>query len=51
VVVDDIEAAYTEMEARGAIVVQELADFGGRRQFSVGELNGYILAFTEDFSF
>ena len=49
VVVDGIEAAYAELEARGAIVVQELAEFGGRRQFSVGELNGYVLAFTEDF--
>ena len=49
VVVDDIDAALAELEARGAIVVQDLVEFGGRRQFSIGELNGYVLAFTEGF--
>jgi hypothetical protein len=37
------------LEARGAIVVQDMVEFGGRRQFSIGELNGYVLAFTEGF--
>jgi predicted enzyme related to lactoylglutathione lyase len=49
VVVDDIDAAYEELETRGAIVVQDMVDFGGRRQFSIGELNGYVLAFVEGF--
>ncbi len=49
VVVDDIEATYRELEERGAIIVQDMVEFGGRRQFSIGELNGYILAFTEAF--
>ena len=49
VVVDNIDAAYEELETRGAIVVQDMVDFGGRRQFSIGELNGYVLAFTEGF--
>ncbi len=49
VVVDDIEAAYGDLQERGAIIVQDMVTFGGRRQFSIGELNGYVLAFTESF--
>ena len=49
IVVDDVAVAYRELEERGAIIVQELAEFGGRWQFSIGELNGYILAFTAAF--
>lgn len=49
VVVDHIEAAYQELQERGAIVVQDMVQFGDRRQFSIGELNGYVLAFTEPF--
>ena len=49
IVVDDVAAAYHELEERGAIIVQELAEFSGRWQFSIGELNGYILAFTAAF--
>lgn len=49
VVMEDVTAIYEELSARGAIIVQELQDFGRRKQFSVADLNGYILAFSEEF--
>jgi len=33
--------------AQGAIIVQDLVEFAGRRQFSVGDINGYMLAISE----
>ncbi len=45
--VEDVEAAYQDLSSRGAIIVQELVEFAGRRQFSVGDINGYMLAVTE----
>jgi len=50
VMADEVEALYSELAGRGAIVVQELHDFGGRRQFSVADLNGYVIAFSQEFS-
>jgi uncharacterized glyoxalase superfamily protein PhnB len=49
VVTKDIQAVYDELAPRGAIVVQEIIDMGGRRQFSVADPNGYVLAFSEPF--
>jgi len=46
VVVEDVYAAYRELEEKGAIIVQELAEFGGQPQFSITEPNGYVLAFV-----
>ncbi len=50
VMVNDVEAVYTELLERGAIIVQELHEFGGRKQFSVADLNGYVIAFSQEFS-
>ncbi|MBC7234638.1 MAG: VOC family protein [Chloroflexi bacterium] len=51
VIVQDVAALYDELVKREAIIVQELAEFGGRKQFSVADLNGYILAFSDPFVF
>jgi len=48
-IVDDISAVHEELSANGAIIVQEMQDFGGRKQFTVADLNGYVLAFSEEF--
>jgi len=45
--VDNVDAAYKELLAQGAIIVQDLVEFAGRRQFSVGDINGYMLAISE----
>ncbi|MGC9358821.1 MAG: VOC family protein [Anaerolineae bacterium] len=45
--VEDVDAAYEELSSRGAIIVQDLVEFAGRRQFSVGDINGYMLAVSE----
>lgn len=50
IIADDIEALYAELLEREAIVAQDLVDFGGRKQFSVAESNGYVIAFTEPFT-
>lgn len=49
VLVNEVEPLYDEVVARGAIVVQEVHDFGGRRQFSIADPNGYVIAFSEGF--
>ena len=49
IVATDIEAIYEELQVRGAIVVQEMIQYGERRQFSVADLNGYVISFTEPF--
>ena len=49
-VTDRLDALYEELDARGALIVQDLVEFGGRRQFSVGDSDGYILAFSEPFA-
>lgn len=50
ILVDDVEAVYAELVERGALIVQELHEFGGRKQFSVADLNGYVLAFSQEFT-
>ena len=45
----DIPALYDEMSASGAIIVQEPIAFGGRWQFTVADVNGYVLTFSEPF--
>lgn len=49
-IVADAQAALEEMAARGAIIVQDIQDFGGRRQFSIADNNGYVLAISEPFT-
>ncbi len=50
VMVDDVEAVYAELVEQGAIIVQELHEFGGRKQCSVADLNGYVIAFSQEFA-
>jgi uncharacterized glyoxalase superfamily protein PhnB len=50
IMMDDVSAIYEELTASGAIIVQELQDFGGRKQFSVADTNGYVLAFSQEFT-
>ena len=47
VICDDIATLYENVQARGAILVQDLIEFGGRKQFSVADPNGYAVAFSE----
>lgn len=49
IVTEDVEALYDELCEQGAIIVQDLHQFGARKQFSAADLNGYILAFSEPF--
>jgi uncharacterized glyoxalase superfamily protein PhnB len=49
ILVEEVEPLFEELTSRGAIVVQELHDFGGRRQFSIADPNGYVIAFSEAF--
>jgi uncharacterized glyoxalase superfamily protein PhnB len=49
-VTDQLEALYEELVERGALVVQDMVTFGGRTQFSVGDADGYVLAFSEPFA-
>jgi len=49
ILVEEVEPLFEELAARGAIVVQEVHDFGGRRQFSIADPNGYVIAFSEAF--
>ncbi len=49
ILVEELESLYEELASRGAIVVQEVHDFGGRRQFSIADPNGYVIAFSEAF--
>ncbi len=48
-IVEEVAALYAELVERGAIVVQELHDFGGRLQCSIADPNGYVLAFSQAF--
>jgi len=50
VIVDDVEAVYAELVERGAIIVQNLHEFGERKQFSIADLNGYVIAFSQEFA-
>lgn len=50
IITDDIEALHAECLERGALIVQDVVEFGGRKQFSVGDLNGYVIAFSEPFA-
>lgn len=47
--IDDVKALYSELAGRGAIIVQDVHEFGGRQQFSVADVNGYVIAFSEEF--
>lgn len=49
ILVEDVEPLFEELASRGAIIVQEVHDFGGRRQFSIADPNGYVIAFSEAF--
>lgn len=49
VMVDDVEAIYHEMLEHGALIAQDLHTFGDRQQFSVADLNGYVIAFSQPF--
>jgi len=49
VMLDDVEDLYSELAERGAIIVQDVHEFGGRKQFSVADVNGYVIAFSEEF--
>ncbi len=42
-----IAELYQELSARGALIVQEPVAFGGRQQFTVADVNGYVLTFAE----
>jgi predicted enzyme related to lactoylglutathione lyase len=50
IITKEIEALYAELEAKEALLVQDLMEFGGRRQFSVADPNGYVLTFSEPFN-
>jgi len=50
VMVDDVEAVYAELVERGAIIVQDLHEFGERKQFSIADPNGYVIAFSQEFA-
>lgn len=50
VIADDVEALLAEFTERGAIIVQEIHRFGGRKQFSVADSDGYVIAFSQEFS-
>jgi len=45
----DVQQLYLELDDRGAVIVQEIRDFGGRKQFSIADPNGYVIAFSEPF--
>ena len=49
IIVDDVQALYSELAERGAIIVQDVHQFGGREQFSVADVNGYVIAFSREF--
>jgi uncharacterized glyoxalase superfamily protein PhnB len=42
----EVATLYEELGARGALIVQELVTFGGRQQFTVADVNGYVLTFA-----
>ncbi|MBN1401076.1 MAG: VOC family protein [Anaerolineae bacterium] len=46
---NQIEALYAELDAKGALIVQDMMTFGERRQFSISDLNGYVITFSEPF--
>ena len=45
-----LHALYEELSASGALIVQEPISFGDREQFTVADVNGYVLTFTSPFS-
>ena len=49
IITDDAEALYGELSARGAVVVQDIVNYGGRKQFSIADPSGYVIAFSEPF--
>ena len=49
ILVDEIETLYDELSAHNALIVQDMITFGGRRQFTVGDPNGYVITFSEPY--
>ena len=49
IITNQIEALYADLEGKGALIVQDMMTFGGRQQFSVSDLNGYVITFSEPF--
>ena len=49
IAVEEIDSLYQELLSRNALIVQDPITFGGRKQFTVGDPNGYIIAFTQPF--
>ncbi len=50
IMTNDVDNLHEQLAAQGAIIVQGPISFGDRRQFSVGDMNGYIIAFSQEFS-
>ena len=50
VITESLDDLYRELIDRGAIMVQDVIEFGGRKQFSVADPNGYVIAFSQPFS-
>jgi uncharacterized glyoxalase superfamily protein PhnB len=50
VIAGDVEALYAELVAREALIVQDIHTFGDRKQFSVADPNGYVIAFSQEFA-
>ena len=38
IITDQIESLYADLEEKGALIVQDMMTFGGRRQFSISDL-------------
>lgn len=48
VIAEKVASLYEELLAHEATIVQELRDFGTRKQFSVADRNGYVIAFAQE---
>lgn len=49
IIVDEIEPLYDELLAANALIVQDMMAFGDRRQFTIGDPNGYVITFSEPY--
>jgi len=49
IIVDEIEPLYDELLAANALIVQDMMTFGDRRQFTIGDPNGYVITFSEPY--
>ena len=50
VMVENIEAIYAELVAHEALIVEDVHEFGGRKQCSAADANGYVLTFSQEFA-